>query len=237
MPAAAIAAGSQFCSSRDYLICLAALSKKRNSCRGNHRSKFGDRRISMSKMADFEKMLDSIGNPIDLKKFYQDQGLGEKIDYKHNAIDGQQYSLMDELSSCSGAAILATKYFTGNLKLVDSAGRGMQPEQLFAGQEAGFASKFSEKLNRVAYVTADGDHDFILIKEGGTYALYQANVTSVPHYTLCKALNKGVEYNIRGMDNAGFVALLRKLTNANESNKIFFNKNTIKNYNAAFAEF
>lgn len=192
----------------------------------------------MGKMADFEKVLDSIGNPIDLKKLYQDQGLGAQIDYKHNAIDGQQYSMMDELSSCSGAAMLTTKYFTGNLKLVDAAGHGMQPEQLFAGQEAGFASRFSQKLNRIAYVTADGgDHDFILIKEGGSYALYQANVTSVPHYTLCKALNKGIEYNIRGLEAAGFVALLGKLTNANESNKIFFNKNTIKNYNAAFAQF
>jgi hypothetical protein len=111
-------------------------------------------------------MLDSVGNPWDLKKFYQGRGNRDAGDYKGNAVD-----------------------------------------------------------------------DFILAKERAWFALYQANVLATPRYTLCKALNDGVEYDIRGLDGSTFSALLRKLTSASESNKIFQNTNNLSTYKAGFAEF
>jgi hypothetical protein len=161
--------------------------------------------------------------------------LGDPVGFQEPE-PGKVWSLMDELASCSGAALVTAKYFTGKEALGNAAGHGHQPEQFFAGQHTAFCTRFSDKPNRIAYVTGTG-HDFILVKEGGTFALYQANVETTPKYTLCKALNNGVDYNLRNMDAGSFAALLGKLTNADESNKIFKNKNNINTYKAAFAEF
>jgi hypothetical protein len=189
----------------------------------------------MGKMADYEKILDGVGSPQELKKFYKDQGLGDLIEFEKPE-PGKVWSLMEELSSCSGAALVTAKYFTGKETLGNAAGHGHQPEQLFAGQHTAFCTRFGDKQNRIAYVTGTG-HDFIFVKEAGTYALYQANVETTPKYTLCKALNSGIDYNLRNMDAGSFAALLAKLTNGDESNKIFKNKNNITTYKAAFAEF
>lgn len=190
----------------------------------------------MGKMADFEKFIDDVGTPVELKKFYKDQGYGDLASYEEPAQAGKKWSLMEELSSCSGAAMVTSKYFTGKGDLADAAGHGRQPEQLSSIQVTDFCTRFSEKANRIAYTTGFG-HDFVLAKEGGKFALYQANVETVPTYTLCKALNQGVEYNVRNLDAGAFAALLKRLTDASESNKIFKNKNNITSYKAVFGEF
>jgi hypothetical protein len=188
----------------------------------------------MGKMADFEKIIDDVGSPQELKKFYTKQGFGEDVAFKLPP-GKTTFCLMEELSYCSGAALVTATFFTGDMKIGTKMPM-LQTETLDTNSHRAFAERFSNKPTRIAYVTGYG-HDFTLVKDGGKFALYQANVDTVPKYTLCKALNQGVEYNVRNMDAGAFAALMQKLTVADESNKIFLNKNNLSNYKAAFAEF
>jgi hypothetical protein len=195
----------------------------------------------MSKMSEFDALLKGVGTPRELVQLYQKYGAGMAINQGKDATPGAPYSAMSELQYCSGACIFVTAYFTGDMAFSAKAAKA---ESMSATLAAGagfiqsFLQNFKAKTNRIAYVvTAVGvAHEFTLVKEGSAYALYQANIATEPKFTLAPALNGGKDYNLH-LSEAQFADLLGKLTNRNESNKIFPDNNDCDTYKACFGEF
>lgn len=190
------------------------------------------------KIQDFDKLLTGIKSAQDLVTLYKKYGQEAQFGFGPEAPDKPKDDLKD-LKYCSGAADFVTYYFTGNGKLGLAGSSGKFTTNLAPGFVDSFLADFNAKTNRIAYVNtvAEPGHVFVLVREGQDICgLYQANVATVPHYTLAPALNGGKDYNWHG-SRFGLVELLKKLTDKNESNKFFQNKNNIDTYKAVLAEF